>query len=184
MAVAEGRLPIKQMYDEQGNPFYPLTHIDAITGTEEQKRGLATLGTTTRNVDLSMYLMSPFVGTFDLDILNDFIYFYSGRISYTTDGASVEVDKDIIVAQDIPALYRSKVQIIHCTAIGGPTDRVTCWIDEFGKLIMRVTPKYMNKPEDFQKEYRSSVLGLDFSGLLIKSGLEDDIYGDHNKAVI
>lgn len=184
MALEEGRLLIKQMYDEEGNPFYPLTILDAITGTEEQKRALTTLGTTTRNVDLSVYLMSPFVGTFELDIINDFIYFYSGRISYTTNGASVETDKDIIVAQDIPANYRSKKQLIHCSALSGSTDRVNCWIDEIGRLVMRVTPKYINRSEDFEKEYRSSVIGLDFSGLLIRSGLEDDIYDDHNKTVI
>ena len=51
-----GTFPIKQMQDEEGNPFYPLTIMALICGTDEQKSKLQSVGANIRQIDLSEYL--------------------------------------------------------------------------------------------------------------------------------
>ena len=170
--MEEGRWPIKQMYDENGVPFYPITHIDIINGDKEI---LKRMGSTIKDVDLSSYLISPFKGEFSLKILNNFVFNYYANIEYG-DGLSFDADKDIEVAYAIPASYRSKLQIIHCSVMSGTDDRVNAWITTDGKLMCRITPKAMYREEG--ATYNSSVKSLILTGLFVRTGMEDDTNGD------
>lgn len=171
-----GTFPIKQMQDEEGNPFYPLTTMALICGTEEQKRKLQSVGANIRQIDLSEYLYITYSGDFNLYILNDFIYLYDAHITYTDQAVPFPVDQDLVIARDIPPTFRSKVQIIQCSATSGSSDRVVCWIDTTGKLHAQITPRYIHKDESYTTDYISSITNLDINGLYFRSGMEEDIF--------
>lgn len=166
--MSQERYPIKQMYDELGNPFYPITHVDLVIGDKDK---LADLGTTTSKVDLSEFILNPYNGTFTLYILNNFIYFYTGSIMYA-DGNPIPVDEEIVIAKDIPTSYRSSLQIIHCKAIGSTKERINIWINEKGELVIKITPRALYKDEDYS-DYKSSISSIDFDGQFVKTSVEE-----------
>lgn len=171
-----GTFPIKQMQDEEGKPFYPLTLMALICGTDEQKRKLQSVGANIRQIDLSEYLYITYSGDFNLYILNDFIYVYDAHITYTDAVVPFPVDQDLVIARDIPPTYRSKVQIIQCSATSGFNDRVVAWLDTTGKLHAQITPRYIHKGESYNTDYVSSVVNLSINGLYFRSGMEEDIF--------
>lgn len=169
---AERRFPIKQLYDENGKPYYPITHIDLVNG---DRKKLDLIGTIIRIADLSPYLITPFTGEFTVNMLNNMIYIYSGSISYTENGSPIEHEKDITIAKNIPELYRSKFQIITCSSVSGANDRINVWLDNKGNLLCRVTPKMVLKDRDYESDYQSSIKRIDFNGLFFRSRMEDDL---------
>ena len=165
--MSQERFPIKQMYDELGNSFYPLTHIDLIKG---DKNKLAELGTTINKIDLTEFISAGYSGTFYLYLLNNFIYFYTGSIVWA-ENVPFPVDKEIILAKDLPTAYRSSEQIIHCKASISKNERINIWINERGELIAKITPRVIYK-DDSYNEYKSSIYTIDFDGLLVKQTME------------
>jgi len=169
--MANGTFPIKQLYDEEGNPYYPITHIDLINGGKKSE--LEKIGSTIRIVDLSDYLLIPYTGSFELRILNNLIFVYSGIISNTESADPIDYDKEVIIARDIPALYRSSYQLIHCNVVGGTNDRINAWISNTGELIVRITPRCVYKDDIFLEDYKSSIGTIRINGLYFKTGMED-----------
>lgn len=165
--ATSGRIPIKQLYDENGVPFYPITHVDLILGDKEK---LSTMGNIITTVDLSKYLIIPYSGVFNLHIMNNMTYTYEGNIMYTNNEISFPYNTDLIIARDIPSKYRSSNKNIICNAVNGNTDIVNVYISADGSLVARVTPKSINSDIE---EYTSSVNRLYFNGLFIRSGLEE-----------
>lgn len=163
--MADEKINVKQLYDEEDNPFYPLTHINAIFGDKDK---LLSMGNITSCVDLSKYLMAPFVGDFKLYIMNNLVYAYEGSISYTEDGSPIPIDTDIAVAKYIPADYRNQDQIIAFNVVQGTSDIVSLKLNAGGSLITRVTPKIRDNNYNYDS-YVSSVSCLHFNGLFVKS---------------
>lgn len=170
MANTENRYPIKQMYDENGKPFYPLTHINLING---DKTKLDSVGASIVEENLASYLISPYTGEFHLYILNNLIYAYAGSISYTEAGSPMPHETDIIIARDIPAKFRSQYQIIQMATTAGVKDRLTVWLTEDGKLMGRITPQVVNKDIIYQSDYKSSIKRFEFNGLFFRGTKEE-----------
>ena len=166
--MATEKFPIKQLYDELGNPFYPLTHIDLILG---DKSKLSNIGNTIRKVDLSEFILFPFAGVLELYILNNFIFFYSGIIEYA-EGSTIPINQEIIIAKDIPSVYCSGSQIIHFKAMGSSFERINMWLNEKGELVCKITPRTLYKDE-YYEEYKSSITSLNFDGQFLKLDMED-----------
>lgn len=164
-----GTFPVKQLYDEKGNPFYPITHVDLVIGDKE---ALLNTSSAVNTIDLSQYLVSPFTGSFKLHTMNNFIYVYEGCLN-TDSEDPIPYDNNIIVAKGIPEKFRSTEEYIPCSSVQGFTDSVVVYIDTNGSLIMRVTPSAIYKDDTFYSTYKTSINGLSFNGLYLKRRLEE-----------
>lgn len=172
----QDKIKIKQLYDEEGNPFYPLTHVDALTGDLTK---ISRIGSTTKVVDLSDYICKPFVGLLTLTILNNCYYVYTGNITYTEGGKPMTSDSEYIVAKEISEDYRSILKNIQFASCSGVKDRVNMWLDTEGNIKAVLTAKTMDRGTNFDK-YRSSVSSLRFTGVYMKNKLEDLNYGEYS----
>lgn len=163
--ASSGTLKVKQLYDENGNPFYPLTLIDVVLG---DKTKLLNLGNSVSIVDLSKYLITPLTGTLKLYIMNSLVYSYEGNITYTESGTPLVANTDIVIARDIPSKYRS-ADIVKCSAVQSISDIVNVYVSPEGSIIARVTPKAIRNED--ANDYVSSMKRLYFNGLFLRNGM-------------
>lgn len=153
---------VKQLYDENGKPYYPITSLNQITGDTSK---LSSVSEKVNNIDLSGYL--AYRGFLSVCIINNLIYSYDGTITIT----SGNMGEDIIVAENIPEKYRKKKQRIPLS-ISKDFNNSIAYIDPNGSLIIRITPTeiYDGKNTDLSN---SDFFTVYINGLFLKSKMEE-----------
>lgn len=130
------RIPIKQLYDEIGNPYFPITHVDLVLGDISSLH----LGNIKKDIDLSAYLSINCPGKLIVSSQNDFVYFYSIDASYGS-GAKLPVNQEIKLANNLPKQYRPVGEIVNFTAKASTKDWLKIWMDIDGNIMAKVTPR-------------------------------------------
>lgn len=156
-------ITIRELYDEESNVFYPITHIDAILG---DKSKLSDMGTYKTRVELKNFITSDYTGDFELYIMNNFVYVYSGSIQSAS--GVFPYNEEIVLANNIPSIYRSIDEIITFKAIGNAYERVNIWLNEKGELVCVITPKAMLEVTN------CSLSTIDFDGLFVRLSVEEE----------
>lgn len=165
---------IRQMYDENGNAFYPVTATGAIFGDINHLN----IGNTKNVIDLSYCLALNFKGTFTVTNINNMFFFYNIDCYYGTEGAHLPVNKQLIVASNIPASYRILGAVIPLHLEDGMSDSIKGYITDDGGIIAEVSPTRNISTEE---AYESSITRVRGSGFFVKYQAnninEQDKYG-------
>lgn len=145
---------ITQLYDENGNPEYPITHVDAIIGGVD---GLD-LGTTLSVINLDACITPEYKGSLKIKSFNNIVYTFCIDIKHINDDL-FEFNKILIIARDIPDM----VQKVEFKAVGNGSDDVQIWLEN-GYLKCIIKPR----TERFYVTYVPSVDQIIASGLVIR----------------
>lgn len=109
-----------QMYDENGQPFYPPTHISCIIGGVND----LDIGTTLNIIELTQCIMPDHRGTLKIKSFNSLIYTFIIDIS-RADNSRFPINKTIILARDIPDMI-GKVEF---KALGNSKEDIKIWLE-------------------------------------------------------
>lgn len=143
-----------QLYDENENPEYPITHVDAIIGGVE---GLD-LGTTLSLINLDACITAEYKGSLKIKSFNNSIYTFCIDIKRADDDL-FKYDKTLILARDIPDM----VDKVEFKAVGNGFDDVQIWLENnYLKAIVKP------RTERFYDSYVPSVDRIIGSGLIIR----------------
>lgn len=143
---------VGQMYDENGNAFYPVTHKDCIIGGVND----LDVGITLSTVDLNACITGPHIGSFIMKEFNNLTYVLSIDIT-RFDNTPFPLDKDIILARDIPELYSTP----FFTAIGNGFDDILLWIDNHylkARIVRKSKVDYTNCPATIDRILSTGIL--------------------------
>lgn len=151
----EGRVVnVVQMYDENGQAFFPPTHRDAIIGDLSE----LDLGTTLNEMDLTLCITVEHTGMLKIKSFNNIIYTFCIDLT-RIDNELFQFNKDIILARDIPDM----VGRVDFKGVGNDTDDVQIWLEN-NYLKARVVPR----TERYYDNYISHVDRILGSGLIIR----------------
>lgn len=154
---------IRQLYDEEGNAYYPLNASGAIMGDLSSLN----LGNIKKVVNLSYCLSLNFLGgTFTVSSINNMFFFYEVNCTYGTAGASIPIDEELIVASNIPDNYRINGAIIPMSADSGMNDSISIYVDENGTMKAKVLP--LGRTDIGEDKYQSSIKAIKASGFFVK----------------
>lgn len=154
---------IRQLYDENGNAYYPLSASGAIQGNLSSLN----LGNIKKVIDLSYCLSINFLGgTFTVSTINNMFFFYDVNCTFGTTGASIPIDEELIIASNIPDNYRINGAIIPMSANDGMSDSISIYVDEIGTMRAKVLP--LGRTDVGEEKYQSSIKAIKASGFFVK----------------
>lgn len=143
---------ISQMYDENGNAFYPVTHKDCIIGGVD---GLD-IGITLSTTDYQFCITGDHKGSLIMKEFNNLIYVINVDIT-RADDTPFRYDKDIILAKDIPELYSAP----FFTVMGDCSTEIRMWLENHYLKARLLRKQSMN-------EVDTSINRIQASGILIR----------------
>lgn len=145
---------VAQMYDENGNPFYPVTHKECIIGGVNN----LDIGITLSTVNFNTCITGPHTGSFIMKEFNNLVYVLSINITRTDDGM-FPLDKEIILARDIPELYSTP----FFTVMGKGSDSIIMWLENH-----YLKARIVKKPKADYTDYASNIDRILATGILIR----------------
>lgn len=155
MAFIENRISrVDQFYDEQGQPFFPVTHVSCIIGGVDN----LDVGTTLQLIDLTSCIMVDHTGTLKIKSFNKIIYTFVIDIK-RVDGNKFPLNKTIILARDIPDM----VDKVHFKAVGEGNECVKVWLEN-NYIKAMITPR---TDRDYL-DYEYDIKRIKASGLVIR----------------
>lgn len=130
--VLNGRIvDAVQMYDENGQAFYPPTHKDCIIGGVDN----LDIGTTLVDMDLTSCITVDHTGKLRIKSFNSIIYTFCIDLKRVNNEV-FDYNKTIILARDIPDM----VTKVEFKGVGNINDDVQIWLEN-GYLKAIVKPR-------------------------------------------